>query len=326
MNKKIFAWLLATCFLATVTCADAQQPKKVARICYLGGSAVSVAYNFNPFRERLRELGYIEGQNTTIEIRRHEGKVERLPEFAAELVRLNCDVIVTNGTDAALVAKKAIKTIPVVMGFSADAERLGIVAGLARPGGNITGLTDVGYEIAGKRLELLKETVPKLSRVAYLRGTSYETADAELKEVEPVARFLRIGIQSLEVKGPDDFEKAFQAATKKRAEALMVSTGGFFAFHQKRIVELAVKSRLPAMYGNVQYVDAGGLMSYTADRKEQFRRAAEIVDKILKGTNPADIPVERPKSFDLVINLIAADRIGLKVPPNVLVRATRVIR
>ena len=306
--------------------ALAQQPKKLARVCYLGGTVANLLYNFNPFRERLREIGYVEGQNITIEIRHHEGKVERLPELATELVRLNCDVIVTNGTDAALTAKNAIKTIPVVMGFSADAVTLGIVASLARPGGNITGMTDVGAEIAEKRLELLKETVPKLSRVAYLRGTSYEIADAELKEVEPVARFLRIGIQSLEVKGPDDFERAFQAATKKRAEALMVSTGGFFAFHTKRIVELAVKSRLPAMYGNVQYVDAGGLMSYTADRKEQFRRAAEIVDKILKGTNPADIPVERPKKFDLVINLIAAKRIGFTVPPNVLVRATRVIR
>jgi putative ABC transport system substrate-binding protein len=321
---RLFAFMmtLAICWAA----ADAQQPKKVARICYLGGTTVGVAYNVTPFRERLRELGYIEGQNITIEIRRHEGKVERLPELAAELVRLNCDVFVTNGTDAALTAKNAIKTIPVVMGFSADAVGLGIVASLARPGGNITGMTDVGAEIAGKRLELLKETVAKLSRVAYLRGTSYEIADAELKEVEPVARFLRIGIQSLEVKGPDDFERAFQAATKKRAEALMVSSGGFFAFHQKRIVELAVKSRLPAMYGNVAYVDAGGLMSYTADRKEQFRRAAEIVDKILKGTKPADIPVERPKKFDLVINLKAAKQIGLTVPPEVLARASRIIR
>ena len=326
MDKKISMLVSAIVILACASLAAAQQPKKVARICSLGGTAANVAYNVNPFRDRLRELGYIEGQNITIEIRHHEGKVERLPELAAELVRLNCDVFVTNGTDAALTAKNAIKTIPVVMGFSADAVGLGIVASLARPGGNITGMTDVGAEIAGKRLELLKETVPKLSRVAYLWGTSYEIADAELKEVEPVARFLRIGVQTLEVKGPDDFERAFQAATKKRAEALMVSTGGFFAFHQKRIVELAVKSRLPAMYGNVQFVDAGGLMSYTADRKEQFRRAAEIVDKILKGTRPADIPVERPKSFDLVINLPAAKRIGLTVPPNVLVRATRVIR
>jgi putative ABC transport system substrate-binding protein len=326
MNKKISVLVSASVILAYASLTEAQQLKKVSRICYLGGTASTSAYNLNPFRGRLRELGYIEGQNITIEIRHHEGKVERLPEFAAELVRLNCEVIVTNGTDAALTAKNAIKTIPVVMGFSADAVTLGIVASLARPGGNITGLTDVGAEIAGKRLELLKETVPKLSRVAYLRGTSYESADAELKEVEPVAKFLRIELQSLEVKVPDDFERAFKAATKKRAQALMVSTGGFIAFHQKRIVELAVKSRLPAMYGNTQYVEGGGLMSYTADRKEQFRRAAEIVDKILKGTRPADIPVERPKKFELVINLKAAEQIGLTIPPNVLVRADRVIR
>ena len=326
MSKKIVIGLLATVLLATVSFADAQQPKKVPRICYLGGTAANVAYNLNPFRERLRELGYIEGQNTTIEIRHHEGKVERLPEFAAELVRLNCDVIVTGGTDAVLAAKRASKTIPVVMGFSADALTLGIVESLARPGGNITGMTDVDLEIAGKRLELLKEAVPKISRVAFLRSTSDKTADATLKEVEPVARFLRIGIQSLEVKGPDDFERAFQEATKKRAEGLLVSSDGFFAFHQKRIIELAVKSRLPAMYGNVQYVEAGGLMSYTAERKELFRRAAEIVDKILKGIKPADIPVERPKKFELVINLNAAKRIDLTMPPNVLVRADRVIR
>jgi len=326
MNKELKTVFSAIVILACASLTEAQQPKKVARICYLGGSVATSAYNLKPFRERFRELGYVEGQNVTFEIRHHEGKVERLRELATELGRLNCDVIVTNGTDAALTAKNTIKTIPVVMGFSADAERLGIVTSLAHPGGNITGLTDVGAEIAGKRLELLKETVSKLSQVAYLRGTSYESADAELKEMEPVAKFLRIGIQTLEVKRPDDFEQAFQAATKKRAEALMVSTGGFFAFHQKRIVELAVKSRLPAMYGNVQYVEAGGLMTYTADRKEQFRRAAEIVDKILKGTKPADIPVERPKKFELVFNLKAAKQIGLTIPPNVLVRADRVIR
>jgi putative ABC transport system substrate-binding protein len=326
MSKKIGMLVSAIVILACASLTDAQQLKKVSRICYLGGTASSSVYNLNPFRERLRELGYIEGQNITIEIRHHEGKVERLPELAAELVRLNCDVIVTNGTDAALTAKNAIKTIPVVMGFSADAVTLGIVASLARPGGNITGLTDVGVEIAGKRLELLKETVPKLSRVAYLQSTSDALANAESKEVEPVARFLRIGIQSLEVKGPNDFERAFQAAINKRAEALMVSTSGFLAFHQKRIVELAVKSRLPAMYGNIQFVEAGGLMTYAADRKDQIRRAAEIVDKILKGTKPADIPVERPRKFDLVINLNAAKQIGLTIPPNVLVRADRVIR
>ena len=304
----------------------AQQPKKVARICYLGGTASTVATNIKPFHERLRELGYIEGQNITIEYRYHEGKVERLQDLAAELVRLNCDVIVTNGTEAAQTAKDVIKTIPVVMGFGADAVRRGIVASLAHPGGNITGLTDIDVEINGKRLELLKETIPKLSRVGVLWSTSYPDADSVLKETETVGRFLKIGIQSLEVKGPNDFERAFQAATNKRAGALLVTAGGFFGFHRKRIIELAEKHRLPATYDNVSTVEDGGLMSYTADRAEMFRRAAEIVDKILKGTKPADIPVERPKNFDFVINLIAAKRIGFTVPPNVLVRATRVIR
>ena len=203
-----------------------------------------------------------------------------------------------------------IKTIPVVMAFGADAVKRGIVADLARPGGNITGLTNIGAELFGKRLELLKETVPKLARVAFLWSPTNPNADDELKEVETVARFLRVGVQSLEVKGPDDFEGAFQAATKKRAQALMLAGGGFFAAHQKRIVELAAKNRLPAMYIVARFVEAGGLMSYGEDRLEMFRRAAEIVDKILKGTKPADIPVERPKKFEFVINLKAAKQIG----------------
>jgi len=278
------------------------------------------------FRERLRDLGYIEGQNITIEFRYSEGKVERLPSLVAEFVRLNCDVIVTQGTEAAQAAKNATKTIPVVMAISADAVRRGIVADLARPGGNITGLTNMGAELYGKRLELLKETVPKLARAAFLWSSTTLGAADIVKETETVARFLRVGLQSLEVKGPDDFEGAFRAATKGRANGLMVAAGGFFAFHRKRIIELAEKNRLPAMYPTVSYVEAGGLMTYGEDRSEMSRRAAEIVDKILKGTKPADIPVERPKKFDLVINLPAAKRIGLTVPPNVLVRATRVIR
>ena len=306
--------------------AEAQQPKKVARICYLGGTASSAAINIEQFRERLRELAYIEGQNITIEIRYHEGKVKRLPELAAELVGLNCDVVVTNGTEAAEAAKNVIKAIPVVMGFGADAVRRGIVASLARPGGNITGLTDIGAEINGKRLELLKETIPKLSRVGVLWSTSYPDADIVLKETETVARFFKIGIQSLEVKGPDDFEGVFRAATRKRVGALLVTAGGFFGFHRKRIIELAEKNRLPATYDNSQAVEAGGLMFYGADRSEMFRRAAEIVDKILKGTKPADIPVERPKKFDFVINLKAAKQIGFTVPPEVLARASRIIR
>jgi ABC-type uncharacterized transport system substrate-binding protein len=317
-------------FLLLVGCvgvAHAQQPKKLARICYLGNTVSNTEISVRPFRERLREIGYIEGQNIIIDYRYWEGKVERLPSLAAEFVRLNCDVIVTQGTEAAEAAKNVIKTIPVVMAFfGGDAVRRGIVASFAHPGGNITGLTNIGAELTGKRLELLKETVPKLARVGFFWSPSNPDADYVLKETEPVARFLRLELQSLEVKRPDDIEGAFQSATKKRAQALLLEGGGLFAAHQTRILELAAKSRLPAMYPNTRYVDAGGLMAYTEDRSEMYRRAAEIVDKILEGTKPAEIPVERPKKFDLVINLKAAKQIGFTVPPEVLARASRIIR
>lgn len=312
--------------VASGAVADAQQAKKVARICYLGNIVSATAEYIKPFQQRLRELGYIEGQNVTVDYRYFEGQIERLQNFAAEFVRLNCDVIVTQGSEAPEAVKNATKTIPVVMAFSADAVRTGIVASLARPGGNITGLTNIGGEIYGKRLELLGETVRKLARVAFLWSPTNPNADDELKEVEAVARFLRVGLQSLAVKGPDDFEGAFQAATKKRAQALLLGGGGFLNAHHKRIVELAEKNRFPAMYPAVPYVEAGGLMVYGEDRAEMFRRAAEIVDMILKGTKPADIPVERPKKFDFVINLKAAKQIGLTVPPEVLARASRIIR
>jgi putative ABC transport system substrate-binding protein len=265
---------------------------------------------YEAIRERLRDLGYIEGQNIAFEPRYFEGKVERLPELAAGLVRLNCEVILTSGSEQATAAKNATKTVPVVITFGGDAVRLGLVADLAHPAGNITGLTAIGSEISGKRLELLKETVPKLSRVAFLWNPTQPIADDNLKEVETVARFLRVAVQSLEVKGSDDFEGAFQAATKKRAGALMVSGGGFFAAHRKRIVDLAAKSRLPAMYANPRYVETGGLTAYSFDRPYQFRRAAEYVDKILKRTKPADLPVERPKKFEFVINLNSAKQLS----------------
>lgn len=254
------------------------------------------------------------------------GKVERLPDLAAELVRLNCDVIVTTGTEAAQTAKNVIKTIPVVMAFGSDAVRRGIVADLARPGGNITGLTSIGSELNGKRLELLREIVPKLSRVGYLWTPTNPDADYQVKETETVARSLRLAIQSLEVKEPKDFEGAFQGATQKRAGALLVAGGGFFAFHRKRIVDLAAKSRLPAIYNNSQYVEAGGLMTYAEDRPYQHRRAAEYVDRILKGAKPADLPVERAKKLELIINLKTAKQLGLTIPQSVLYRADKVIK
>ena len=326
-NRK-WGWVVAITltFAFGAVVVEAQQPKKVARVCYLGNTVSGTETETKPFRERLRAIGYVEGQNLLIDYRYSEGKGERLPHLAAEFVRLNCDVIVTAGAGAALAAKNATRTIPVVMAFGADAVRRGTVAELARPGGNITGLTDMGAQLFGKRLELLNETVPKLARVAFLWSPTQLAADDIVKETGAVARFLRVAVQSLEVKRPDDFEGAFQAATKKRTQALLLGGGGFFGAHQKRIVELAAKSRLPAMYSAVGYVDAGGLMYFGEDRAEMFRRAAEIVDKILKGTKPADIPVERPRKFDFVINLKSAKQIGFTVPPEVLARATRIIR
>ncbi|MDP2606135.1 MAG: ABC transporter substrate-binding protein [Deltaproteobacteria bacterium] len=324
--KWVGIFAIAFTFISGGAVALAQQPKKVARICYLGSTVSGTENSMKQFRERLREIGYVEGQNVIIDYRYWEGKVERLPELAGEFVRLNCDVILTIGAEGAQAAKNATKTIPVVMAFGEDAVKLGIVADLARPGGNITGMTSISAEIYGKRLELLKETVPKLARAAFLWSPTTLGAADIVKETEAVARFLRVGLQSLEVKGPDDIEGAFRAATKGRADGFIAGAGGFLSFHRKRIVDLAEKNRLPAMYSTVAYVDAGGLMTYGEDRSEMYRRAAEIVDKILKGTKPADIPVERPKKFDLVINLKAAKQIGFTVPLEVLARASRIIR
>jgi putative tryptophan/tyrosine transport system substrate-binding protein len=314
-----------TGFLFIVPFAQAQQPKKIARLCYLGASAPEAAINLKPFHDRLRDLDFIERQNIIFESRYWEGKVERLPELTAELVRLKCDVIFTTGTEAAMAAKNATKTIPVVMGFGGDAVRLGIIADLSRPGGNITGLTSINAELSGKRLELLKEVVPTIARVALLWSPGNPNTQV-LTETESVARSLRLDIQTVEVNTAKDFEGAFRTATKKHAQALMLGGGGFLNAHQKPIVELAAKTRLPAIYPNIQFVDAGGLMAYAEDRTYMFRRAAEYVDKILKGARPADLPVERPKKFELVINLKTAKQIGLTIPQSVLYRADRVIR
>jgi putative tryptophan/tyrosine transport system substrate-binding protein len=326
-KTSVLSFLFVVVLPAVAVIAEAQQPKKIPWVCYLiGSTASSSAESLKPFRERLRELGYIEGQNISMESRYWDGKIERLPSLAAELVRLNCDVILTTGTEAAEASKNATKAIPVVMAYSGDAVRLGIVADLARPGGNITGLTSINAELSGKRLELLKEVVPRLSRVALLWSPGNPNTKYLLNETESAASSLRVAIQSVQVKVPNDIEEAFQAATKKRAQALMLGGGGFLSSHQKRIVELAAKNRLPGVYPNVQYVEAGGLMTYTEDRSEMFRRAAEYVDKILKGTKPADLPVERPKKFELVINLKMAKQIGLTIPQKVLARADKVIK
>ena len=328
MTSKIVICLLLTFFLLTVSLAQAQQPTKIPRIGYLDGAFPSTnAARIDAFRQGLHELGYVEGKNIVIEYRHAEGKLDRLPALAAELVRLKVEVLVMGGGGASTVSgKEATKTIPIVMVAAIDPVGQGFVTSLARPGGNVTGLSTLSPEISGKRLELLKEIVPKLSRVAVL-GTSTGTATAlSLKEVEPAAGALGVKLQFLDVLAPKDVEPAFRAASKGRAEGVLVLTGPVINLQRKQIAELAAKNRLPAIYPFPDYVEAGGLMSYSANIVDLYRRAATYVDKILKGAKPADLPVEQPVKFELIINLKAAKQIGLTIPPNVLARADRVIR
>jgi putative ABC transport system substrate-binding protein len=313
--------LLAPCFPA-----HAQQPK-VPRIGYLGGVSLSAnADRREAFRQGLRELGYVEGKNINIEWQYAEGKLDRLPALAAELVRLKVDVIVTGGGRGTRTAKEATKTIPIVMAQVPDPVRDGFVASLARPGGNITGLSSLGPELSGKRLELLKEAVPKLSRVAVL-GTSTAPGHAQqLREIGLAAGALKVTLQFLDVLDPKAIETAFQAASKGHAEGVMVLSASVFVSRRTQVLDLAQKSRLPAIYYRPDFAEAGGLMSYGVNDTDLYRRAAIYVDKILKGAKPADLPVERPTRFKFVINLKTAKQIGLTIPPNVLARADRVIK
>ena len=312
-------WLVVLC-----VCSEAQQ-SKVARIGYIGNRNSSDAIMINEFRAGLADFGYVEERNITIEYRYWEGRLERLHGLAEELVRLNCDVLVTSGVEATEAAKKATTTIPIVMAFSgADPVRRGIIASLAHPGGNITGLASINAELSGKRLEILKEVLPKLSKVGMLIGPA--AGPIGLKETKTAAQVLRITVQPLEVKARDDLEAAFKTAVKERIAAFIVHPGGFVAFHAKRIVELAEKHRLPTIYPSLTFIDSGALMIYAEDRAAHFRRAAWYVDKILKGAKASELPVEQPKKFYLVINLDGAKRIGLTIPPNVVARADRVIK
>ncbi|MGH7827479.1 MAG: ABC transporter substrate-binding protein [Candidatus Binatia bacterium] len=306
--------------------ADAQQPVKVARIGYLAaGSAAVAPARIGAFRQGLRALGYIEGKDIIIEYRNAAGKLDQVPHNAAEVVRLKVDVIVTAGPTDTRAAKEATSTIPIVMAFDSDPVGNGFVASLARPGGNITGLSILTPELSGKRLELLKEIIPRLSRVAVL-GTANEPGNAQmLKETELAAGVLGVQLQYFEVRGPKDVETAFQAARKERAEGVLVLSSPVLT-QRKRIVDLAMKSRLPAIYDRREFVEVGGLMSYGVSLIDLDRRAAIYVDKILKGAKPADLPVEQPTRFELVINLKAAKQIGLTIPPNVLARADKVIK
>ncbi len=306
--------------------AEAQHPKKVP-LGYLNAASPSaILARYEAFRQGLRELGYVEGKNIVIEYRYAEGKLDRLRELAAELVRLKVDVIVTAGPAATRSAKEATVTIPIVMAFDYDPVGSGVVASLARPGGNITGLSALYPEMSGKRLELLKEIVPKLSRVAVL-GTSTQPGNAQaLREMELTAVALGVQLQYLDVRGPKNIETAFQAARKGRADAVLLLASPVLLPQRRQIVDLAVKSRLPAVYAQPEFMDAGGLMFYGASITEMFRRAATYVDKILKGAKPADLPVEQPMKFELVINLKTAKQIGLTIPQSVLYRADKVIK
>ena len=311
--------------------ASAQQPKKVPRIGYLSGvDPATESARAETIRLALRELGYIEGQTIAIEYRYGEAKSARAPELAAELVRLKVDIIVVaSGGDWVLAAKNATKTIPIVMvGPGSDPVAAGFVESLARPGGNVTGLTLLNRELHGKRLELLKEAVPKIARVAVLYDPANRPSVIEVKEVLPVAaQALRLTIQPWEVRGSDGLEKVFAALNKERPDGLYVQPSGARMFaNYKRIAGLALKSRLPSMSNNREAVEAGGLMSYNADLADSYRRVAYFVDRILKGAKPTDLPVEQPTKFEFVINLKAAKQIGLTIPPNLLARADKVIK
>jgi putative tryptophan/tyrosine transport system substrate-binding protein len=324
MKKRIILWLLATLFLANVSLADAQQTSKVPRIGFLDNStASSIAVLLEAFREEFRKLGWIEGKNITIEYRFAEQKNERLPELAADLVRLKVDLIVASGGPTPLAAKRATSTIPIVMTSTTDPVGEGLVASLARPGGNVTGNSGLASELNTKRLEILKDAVPTLSRVGLLRASQ----GVQWKEIRPAALALKVKLEEFDSQ-PDakGLESFFRTAKQKQVGAIIWPSGRLYFPERKRIAELAGKYQLPAIYPEKGYVDEGGLMSYGTDNTDFYRRAAVYVDKILKGAKPADLPVQQATKFEFVINLNAARQIGLTIPPDVLARANKVIK
>jgi len=327
VRKKIFCLALGAMLSALSFSVEAQQTGKIPRIGYLSSlSASSDSSRHDAFRQGLKELGYVEEKNVAVEYEFAQGKLDRLPDLAGELVRLKVDVIVVGGSTATRAAKNATKLIPIVMINVTDPVVLGFVVSLARPGGNITGLSNLAPELGGKRLELLKEIVPRLSRVAVLGDPNSPAYGPQLNELKLAARALGLRLQPVEVRGPGDLENAFSAMIKAHAGAFMGLQQPTIDILRKRIMDLAGKNRLPAMYPNRENVEAGGLISYAADISTMFRRAATYVDKILKGTKPADLPVEQPMKFELVINLKAAKQIGLTIPQWTLMKADRVIK
>jgi ABC-type uncharacterized transport system substrate-binding protein len=327
MKTNIFCVVIGVLLVALSLPAGAQQPRKIARIAFLGTASASVvAERVDAFREGLRKLGYLEGKNIVIEYRFGEGKSNEVSSIAVELVRSKVDVIVTAGPAATRSAKEATVTIPIVMGNEGDPVGSGFVESLARPGGNITGLSNFAPEISGKQLEILKDIVPKLSRVAVL-GISTNPGNAQaLKEIELAAGVLGVQVQYLEVRVPQDIEIAFRSMGKGRADAVLALQNPVITFDRREVVKLAVKNRIPAIYHSIEFVEDGGLITYSVSITDLFRRAATYVDKILKGAKPADLPVEQPTKFEFIINLKAAKQIGLTIPPNVLARADKVIK
>lgn len=325
MNTKFFFWLLIALSLITAAIAEAQQAK-IPKIGWLGGRTPGPGTGSESFRRALSEMGYVEGKNIAIEYRYANDKFDRLPALAADLVRLKVDVIIAPTIAEVLAARNATAVIPIVFYNVPDPVAAGLVESLSRPGGHITGFTIIQTVLAGKRLELLKETVPKISRVALLWNPQDAASEQQWKESQVPARDLGLQLHSIEVSSGDKYEGAFKEATKKRSGALAVTQHALALSNQKLIADLAAKGRLPAIYPRADFAVSGGLMCYGADREEPYKRAAVFVDKILKGAKPADLPVEQPTKFELVINLKAAKRIGLTIPPSVLARADRVIR
>jgi putative tryptophan/tyrosine transport system substrate-binding protein len=326
-RRRIFCFVLSALLLSLGLSAEAQQPKKVPRIGMLvSGTASSQKTWLDAFRQGLNTLGYVEGQNIIIERRDPEGRPERYPELAAELARLKVDVIVTGGLTGAGAANKATTTIPIVIAAGGDPVRIGLVSSLARPGGNVTGNTALSPDLSTKALELIKEALPKVSRVAIFWNPEGSASVVAFKETEAAAPSLGLTPLSVEIRRGEDLEPAFDALGRRRAEALLIVQSNVPSANMRRIVELAAKHRLPAMYWEREFVEGGGLMSYGPSFTDLYRRAATYVDKILKGAKPADLPVEQPMKFELVINLKTAKQIGLKIPPNVLARADKVIK
>jgi putative ABC transport system substrate-binding protein len=329
MDRRAFLGTLAGGLLASPLATEAPQAAKIARIGYLAGNLAANPHLPEAFRQGLRDLGYVEGRNVVIEYRDAEGKLERLPTLAAELVALKVDVIVAGSPLAAMAAKQATRTLPIVFAAASDPVASGFVTSLARPGGNVTGLSLLGEELVGKRLELLKQAVPGASRVAVLwqpGSLGERTEKAMLMEAEVAARALGVRLQFVEARGPEDFDRAFSDMTRARAGALTVLGGAMLFGERRRLVDLAAKNRLPAVYSWREFVDVGGLMAYGANLADLFRRAATYVDRILKGAKPGNLPVEQATKFELVINLKTAKALGLTIPPSLLARADEVIQ